>query len=112
MPGKNLVDKITSWQQSLFRPVSASSLGLFLMLLLTFLLIFTDADRWPCLKTFRRKQVCGGQVPFWKIFICRMQFVIVYFYAALSKVSTDWLLHAQPLKVGLVHKTFLGFSCN
>jgi vitamin K-dependent gamma-carboxylase len=82
----------------------------YLVLLITLLLTFTGADLWPTLKTFRRKKTANPQIPFWQIFILRIQFVIVYFYAALAKISFDWLLDAQPLKRVLAEKTFLGFS--
>jgi hypothetical protein len=76
------------------------------------LLSFTNAERWPNLNALRFRKVTYQEVPFWQISILRMQFVIVYFFAALAKVSPDWLIHAQPLKTVLSHKYFLGFSCN
>lgn len=82
----------------------------YLLLLITFLLIFSDADRWPALHSIQRKKITSQEIPFWQIFIIRMQFVIVYFYAALGKISTDWLIHAQPLKRVLDTKSFLGLS--
>lgn len=40
-------------------------------------------------------------VPAWTIRILQLQLGIVYFFAGLAKLESDWLLHAQPLKTWL-----------
>lgn len=44
-------------------------------------------------------------VPVWTIFSIKMFVGIVYFYAGLAKLNTDWLLEAQPLAIWLSTKT-------
>jgi len=44
-------------------------------------------------------------VPVWTIFSVKMFVGIVYFYAGLAKLNTDWLLEAQPLAIWLSTKT-------
>lgn len=41
------------------------------------------------------------QVANWTIWILRFQLTLVYFYAGLAKINTDWLLEAMPLKIWL-----------
>lgn len=35
----------------------------------------------------------------WHILVVRLQLGIVYFFAGVAKINTDWLIHAMPLKV-------------
>ncbi|UOB17996.1 HTTM domain-containing protein [Abyssalbus ytuae] len=43
-------------------------------------------------------------IPSWGINIFKLQISIVYFFAGLAKIKTDWLLHALPLKIWLKTK--------
>lgn len=56
-----------------------------------------DAARSPGLRR--------SQVPAWTLYLLRFQIAVVYGYAALAKVGTDWLLHAQPLGLWLSART-------
>jgi hypothetical protein len=69
--------------------------------IITFLLIWLPANadlsldvRWFGVK---RKQ----QIAAWSIWILRFQLGLVYFYAGLAKINTDWLIEAMPLKIWL-----------
>jgi len=42
-----------------------------------------------------------GRVPQWKLALIRTQVGLVYVYAGLAKLESDWLIHAQPLKIWL-----------
>ncbi len=42
-----------------------------------------------------------GKVPVWKLALMRTQVGLVYVYAGLAKLGSDWLLHAQPLDIWL-----------
>jgi vitamin K-dependent gamma-carboxylase len=42
-----------------------------------------------------------GTIPAWCGWLLRFQVAVVYVFAALAKVSGDWLLHAQPLSLWL-----------
>lgn len=43
-------------------------------------------------------------IPRWAIFALQLQMAIVYFFAGISKINADWLLHAMPLKIWLPAK--------
>lgn len=44
-------------------------------------------------------------LPAWWVYALRCQIAVLYFYAGLAKLSTDWLLHAQPLQIWLLART-------
>lgn len=46
-----------------------------------------------------------GQVPRWAVWLVRFQVGVVYFYAGLAKLGSDWLLHAQPLSIWFAART-------
>jgi len=76
----------------------------YLVTLMSFLLIFAPANRkwsvdvrlWPSLR--------ADQAPSWAILMFKYQLCIIYFCAGLSKLTADWLLHAEPLRIWLPAK--------
>lgn len=42
-----------------------------------------------------------GRVPSWKVALVRTQVGLVYVYAGIAKLGSDWLVHAQPLDIWL-----------
>ncbi len=83
----------------------------YLMLLLSFLLMFSPAHRWLSLDRLWNKNLNKiNQIPFFSIYLLRMQFVIVYFYAAITKINVDWLIAAQPLQRVIEGKMLFGIS--
>lgn len=44
-------------------------------------------------------------VPAWMVYALRFQMGVVYFHAGLAKLTSDWLLHAQPLDIWLHART-------
>jgi hypothetical protein len=48
-------------------------------------------------------------IPFWCIGILQLQIGLVYFFAGIAKINSDWLLHAQPLKIWLKSRDFFPF---
>ncbi len=40
-------------------------------------------------------------IPAWTVLIIQLQLGIVYFFAGIAKLNSDWLFHAQPLKTWL-----------
>lgn len=44
-------------------------------------------------------------VPRWAILTLQLQMAIVYFFAGIAKINTDWLLNAMPLKLWLTAST-------
>lgn len=63
------------------------------------LLVAVPANRAFSLDVLRNPSIRLEQAPRWVIFIFQLQLGIVYFYAGLWKINTDWLLHALPLKI-------------
>ena len=43
----------------------------------------------------------GPSVPAWCVWLLRFQVGVVYVFAGLAKLNSDWLLHAQPLSIWL-----------
>lgn len=66
-----------------------------------FLLIFLPAHRYFSLDAFHHKNIQATHAPNYFILTIKFQVFIVYFFAGLAKINSDWLLHAQPLKIWL-----------
>tara|TARA_B100000900_G_scaffold97033_1_gene80140 strand:+ start:28814 stop:30169 length:1356 start_codon:yes stop_codon:yes gene_type:complete len=66
---------------------------------ISFLMIFL-----PCASYFSVDSKTKKRVPRWTIDSLKILLLIVYFYAGLAKVNSDWLIHAQPLKIWLKTK--------
>ncbi len=43
-------------------------------------------------------------IPYYCIFVLQLQLAIVYFYAGIAKLHSDWLLDAQPLRIWLAQR--------
>jgi len=43
--------------------------------------------------------------PAWCTWLLRFQVAVVYFYAGIAKLTSDWLVHAQPLNIWLHART-------
>lgn len=59
----------------------------YLFLLLAWLFVFTDADRWGGLRYPRK----NPKVPYWQVLIFQFQVGVVYFYGGIAKLNSDWL---------------------
>ncbi len=70
---------------------------------LSFLMIFLPANAQFSVDNKLRKQGFS-KVPKWTIDSIKLILGIVYFYAGLAKLNSDWLLRAQPLKIWLPSK--------
>ncbi|WGH76369.1 HTTM domain-containing protein [Tenacibaculum tangerinum] len=71
--------------------------------LLSFVLIFLPANaRFSADAYLRKKEYMN--VPKWTIDSIKLLLGIVYFYAGLAKLNSDWLFRAQPLKIWLPSK--------
>lgn len=71
--------------------------------ILSFLMIFLPANARFSLDTYLSKR-CYRQVPTWTIDAIKLLLTIVYFYAGLAKLNSDWLFRAMPLKIWLPSK--------
>ncbi|WP_075342230.1 HTTM domain-containing protein [Tenacibaculum agarivorans] len=71
---------------------------------LSFLLCFLPLNVAYSIDAYQKKQVFK-YVPAWTVDSIKLLLGIVYFYAGLAKLNSDWLLRAQPLKIWLSSKT-------
>lgn len=77
---------------------------------LSFMMIFLPAHRYYSLDAYRKNNSVQF-VPQWTIDSIKLLLGIVYFYAGLAKLNSDWLVRAMPLKIWLPAKydvPFLG----
>ncbi|SHI68212.1 HTTM domain-containing protein [Aquimarina spongiae] len=71
--------------------------------LLSFLMIFLPAHAYFSVDAWRKRK-SFQQIPVWTIDVVKLLLGIVYFYAGLAKLNSDWLLKAMPLKIWLPSK--------
>ena len=69
--------------------------------LFSFLLIFLPADRYFSFRTWIKPSDKIYQIPSWMIYSLKLMIGILYFYAGIAKLNTDWLLNAMPLALWL-----------
>jgi len=72
--------------------------------LLSFLMIFLPANAYFSLDAKRKEDLAFEYIPRWSIDAIKLLLAIVYFYAGLAKLNSDWLVHAMPLKIWLPSK--------
>ena len=73
----------------------------YLIALLAFLLVISPAGRAYSLDARHRPDLRVDRIPAWMLFALRLQIGVVYFYAGVAKLNSDWLLEAQPLRLWL-----------
>jgi hypothetical protein len=69
--------------------------------LVSFLMCLVPANRAYSIDILRKPFLKQTTVPAWCIFVFKVQLIIVYFFAGLAKINSDWLLRALPLKIWL-----------
>lgn len=69
--------------------------------LLCLLFIFLPAHVCFSVDAYRDKKLLAGSVPRWCVDAVKLLVFILYFYAGLAKLNSDWLLQALPLKIWL-----------
>ncbi|MDO6470529.1 HTTM domain-containing protein [Maribacter sp. 1_MG-2023] len=72
--------------------------------LLSFLMIFLPANAYYSLDAYNNPKRAFQYIPAWTINSIKLLLGIVYFYAGLAKLNSDWLLKAMPLKIWLPSK--------
>ena len=77
----------------------------YLVVLLGILLAFMPAHRVFSLDVRRRPELRLDVAPAWTVGLLRFQLACVYVFAALAKLTPDWLLHGQPLGIWLSSRT-------
>ena len=74
---------------------------------LSFLLIFLPAGNYFSWDTLKNPRKLFLQIPQWNIDAIKLLLCIVYLYAGLAKLNSEWLLQGMPLKIWLPTKDYL-----
>ena len=69
--------------------------------LVSFVLIFLPANAYFSVDSYRNRELAFAKIPRWNIDILKVMLAIVYFYAGLAKINSDWLIEAMPLRIWL-----------
>jgi hypothetical protein len=72
--------------------------------ILSFLMIFLPANVYFSFDAWRNPARTFQKIPQWCIDAIKLLLGIVYFYAGLAKINSDWLFRAMPLKIWLPSK--------
>jgi hypothetical protein len=83
--------------------------------LVSFIFIFLPANCYFSVDAYKKESLRYEKIPRWTIDILKLLLALVYFYAGIAKLNSDWLLHAMPLKIWLPHNSNLplfGFLLN
>ncbi len=75
---------------------------------LSFLMIFLPANAYFSVDA-KKRGVSFQHIPRWAIDTIKLLLAIVYFYAGLAKLNSDWLIEAMPLKIWLPSKYDIPF---
>lgn len=78
----------------------------YLIILISFLMIFLPAHRACSLDVLRRPALFSAIVPTWTLWLLRLQIGVVYFYGGLAKLNEDWM-RGQPLQDWLADSSHL-----
>ncbi len=70
-----------------------------------FVLIFLPANATYSVDVYKNKTLNQLQIPKWNVDIIKIILGIVYFYAGLAKLNSDWLFKAMPLKIWLPNQS-------
>ncbi|HUQ04051.1 MAG TPA: HTTM domain-containing protein [Kofleriaceae bacterium] len=71
----------------------------YLVVVLGGLLAVLPAHRAWSIDAWRDPSLRASTVPAWVVWLLRFQIGVVYVFAGLAKMQSDWLVHAQPLNV-------------
>lgn len=72
-----------------------------------FLLIFIPANSYFSLDAKRYPKIAFHKIPRYNIWVIKAMLCIVYFYAGLAKLNSDWLIKAMPLQIWLPSRDYL-----
>lgn len=75
--------------------------------LVAFIMIWLPANRAWSLDVWRKPGLKLDRIPKWTIWILQLQLGLVYVFAGLAKLNSDWLVEAMPLKIWLPAHTDL-----
>jgi len=69
--------------------------------LVSFVLMFLPANAYFSIDAYKNPNTAFAKIPQWNTDILKLLLAIVYFYAGIAKLNSDWLMHAMPLKIWL-----------
>ena len=72
--------------------------------LLSFLLIFLPANAYYSIDAKQNEKKRFQRIPQWNVDAIKLLLAVVYVYAGLAKLNSDWLVDAMPLKIWLPSK--------
>ncbi len=75
--------------------------------LISFILLFLPANCYFSIDAYKNEKLLFEKVPAWNIDILKLLLALVYFYAGLAKLNSDWLIEAMPLKIWLPNNSNL-----
>lgn len=84
----------------------------YFMSLVSFVMIFLPANAYFSVDCYKNKDLAFAKTPRWNLDILKIMLAVVYFYAGLAKINSDWLLEAMPLRIWLPANAdlpFIGF---
>ena len=73
----------------------------YFMSLVSFVLIFLPANAYFSVDAYQNKELAFAKIPRWNLDILKVMLAVVYFYAGLAKINSDWLMEAMPLRIWL-----------
>lgn len=76
----------------------------------SFVLIFLPANAYFSVDAHKKNSIAFQRIPQWTTDILKLILGIVYCYAGLAKLNSDWLLEAMPLKMWLPSNAGLPFG--
>lgn len=69
--------------------------------LIAFWMVFLPANKYFSVDVYRRRFSEYDTTPAWTIRILQFQLFVVYFFAGIAKINSDWLFEAMPLRIWL-----------
>ncbi|WP_136467406.1 HTTM domain-containing protein [Flagellimonas onchidii] len=76
---------------------------------LSFLMFFLPANAYFSWDAKKNYKVAFQRIPKWTIDCVKLMLGVVYFYAGVAKLNSDWLFKAMPLKIWLPSKFDIPF---
>ncbi|MFT7395980.1 MAG: hypothetical protein ACI96G_000716 [Flavobacterium sp.] len=75
--------------------------------IISLVLVFLPANCYFSVDAYKDEKIRFQKIPRWNIDILKLLLAIVYVYAGLAKLNSDWLLEAMPLKIWLPNNSNL-----
>lgn len=69
--------------------------------LICLLMVFLPAQVYFSVDAYRNKSRHCDLIPQWCVDVIKLMVAILYVYAGIAKINSEWLLHALPLKIWL-----------